>query len=226
MKTTILTLGFGLVVIGFAACNLSPSNAGMNHNGINMNGNTATDHNAMPMNANHDMSDAHYSEMKSSPNAASQPYDLQFIDTMTHHHQGAIDMAKMVLVKSQDDELKTFAQKIIGDQTREIRQMKDWRDKWYSGKPAALNMEMPGMADSMKMMMGDDMKKMEAATGKEFDLMFLDMMKPHHAGAIAMSKEALTKAEHAEVKTLANQIIKEQEAEIKQIEAWKSFWSK
>lgn len=214
-------VSFGFAAIGFAACNQSPSHTGMNHNGMAVNGNSS-----MPMNANHDMSDAHYSEMKSSPNAASQPYDLQFIDTMTHHHQGAIDMAKMVLMNSQDDELKKFAQKIMSDQTKEIRQIKDWRDKWYSGKPAALNMEMPGMADSMNMMMGDGMKKMEAASGKEFDFMFLDMMKPHHAGAIAMSKEALTKAEHAEVKTLANQIIKAQEAEIKQIEAWKSFWSK
>ncbi len=221
MKTILLVVSVGFAAIGFAACTQSPSHTGMNHNGMVMNGN-----NSMPMNANHDMSDAHYSEMKSSPDAASQPYDLQFIDTMTHHHQGAIDMAKMVLMRSQDGELKKFAQKIISDQAKEIRQIKDWRDKWYSGKPAALNMEMPGMTDSMNMMMGDGMKKMEAASGKEFDLMFLDMMKPHHEGAIAMSKEALTKAEHAEVKTLANQIIKAQEAEIKQIEAWKSFWSK
>ncbi|MBA4122172.1 MAG: DUF305 domain-containing protein [Acidobacteria bacterium] len=177
------------------------------------------------MNSNHDMSKM--SDMKSSPNAASAPYDLQFLDTMTHHHQGAVDMAKMVLTKSNNEELKKSAQKIIDDQTREVASMKDWREKWYAGKPAAMNMEMPGMMDSMKMMMsGDEMKKMEAMNGKDFDVHFLDMMTPHHAGAITMSKAALQKAEHPEIKTLAQNIIKAQETEIKQMAAWKAKWSK
>jgi uncharacterized protein (DUF305 family) len=221
MKTTILTLCFGLAAIGFAACNQPASNTAMTHNGMVMNGNKA-----MPMNSNHNATATDHKSMASSPNAASQPFDLQFIDTMTHHHQGAIDMAKMALTKSNNDELKKFAQKIIDDQNKEIGQMRDWREKWYSGKPAALNMEMPGMGDSMKMMMGDGMKKMEASSGKEFDLMFLDMMKPHHAGAIAMAKDALAKAEHQEIKTMSNEIIKAQEAEIKQIDTWKATWSK
>ena len=164
--------------------------------------------------------------MHTSPNAASAPYDLQFIDTMTHHHQGAVDMAKMALQKTQNAELKKFAEKIISDQTREITRMKEWRDKWYQGKPAAMNMEMSGMMDSMKMMMGDEMKKMEAATGREFDIHFLEMMTPHHAGAVTMAKEALQKAEHPEIKTLASNIIKAQEAEIKQMADWKAKWSK
>jgi uncharacterized protein (DUF305 family) len=181
------------------------SNMRMNGNGGNMSGMT---------------------DMKSSSDAASQPYDLQFIDTMTHHHQGAIDMAKMALTKSQNEEVKKFAQKIIDDQNKEIAQMKDWREKWFAGKPAAMNMEMPGMNGSMKMMSGDEMKKMEAASGKDFDIHFLDMMTPHHAGAVTMAKEALTKAEHPEIKTLANQIIRAQEAEIKMMGDWKAKWLK
>jgi len=57
-----------------------------------------------------------HSDMKSSPNAASQPYDLQFIGTMSAHHKSAIDMAEMAIKKSNNAELKTFAQKIIDDQ--------------------------------------------------------------------------------------------------------------
>lgn len=230
MKTIILTVVLGVVAIASAACSQSAGNANsssaMNHNGMMKNGNMAMNHNSMPMNANHNMSAMHDDGMKSSPNAAAQPYDLQFLDTMTHHHQGAIDMAKMALTKSQNPELKTFAQKIVDDQNKEIAQMKGWREKWYAGQPAAMNMEMPGMNDSMKMMMGDGMKKMEAMTGKDFDIHFLDMMTPHHAGATTMAKEALTKAEHPEIKTLANQIIKAQEAEIKQMADWKAKWSK
>ena len=234
MKTILLTTVLSVAAIAFAGCESatntntrtntavanSNANSTMNMNGMN--------HNSMAMNGN-SMSNGgmmNHSDMKSSPNSASQPYDLQFIDTMTHHHQGAIDMAETALKKTQNAELKTFAQKIIDDQKKEIAQMKDWREKWYAGKPAAMNMEMPGMNDSMKMMMGDEMKKFEAATGKEFDLMFLDMMTPHHAGAVVMAKEALTKAEHPEIKTLAQTIISAQEKEIKQMADWKAKWSK
>ena len=236
MKTIILTVLLSASAIAFAGCQTATNTANTNANArantavvqnsnansmMNMNGNSMT------MNGNSDMSGmSGMSDMKSSPNAASQPYDLQFLDTMTHHHQGAIDMAKMALMKSQNAELKTFAQKIIDDQNKEIAQMKGWREKWYVGKPPAMNMEMPGMGDSMKMMMGEGMKKFEAATGKEFDLMFLDMMTPHHTGASVMAKEALTKAEHPEIKTLANQIIKAQESEIKMMNDWKAKWSK
>jgi uncharacterized protein (DUF305 family) len=159
----------------------------------------------------------------SSPDAASAPYDLQFLDTMIEHHQGAINMAKPIVEKTENRELKAFAAKIIADQNKEIAQMKTWRSKWFAEKPPAIYMEMPGMADSMR---GMNMKKMEASDGKLLDLRFLDMMTPHHQGAITMAKEALDKAEHPEIKTLANQIIKAQEAEIKQMQTWKTALTK
>lgn len=229
MKTIILTVVLSIAAIAFAACgqtgNVNTGNAPSNRNSMAMNSNSMNG-NSMPMNANHDMSKEHHSDMKSSPNAASQPYDLQFIDTMTAHHTSAVDMSKMALKKSSNEELKKFAQKIIDDQQKEIASMKEWRDKWFAGKPEAMNMEMPGMMDSMKMMKGDEMKKMEAMSGKEFDSMFLEMMTSHHAGAVTMAKDALTKAEKPEIKTLANQIIKAQEAEIKMMADWKAKWSK
>ncbi|MEJ7622354.1 MAG: DUF305 domain-containing protein [Pyrinomonadaceae bacterium] len=222
-----------LAVIG-AACGQSGNvntNSAMNRNAMTMNGNMAN-HNSLAMNTNSAMPDPNHgmsdmmSKMKSDPNAASAPFDLQFMDTMSAHHQSAVDMAGMVLKKSQNSELKTFAQKIIDDQQKEIATMKAWREKWYAGQGPAKNMEMSGMADGMKMMSGGEMKKMEDASGKEFDSMFLDMMSTHHAAAVKMGKEALTKAEHPEIKTLANQIIKAQEAEIKMMSDWKAKWSK
>lgn len=196
----------------------------MNHNSMTMNKNSSMNmngmnHNSMTMNSNMPMN---HSEMKSDANAASAPYDLQFIDTMTAHHSGALDMAKMVDGRTQNADLKKFAAQIIKDQEKEIAEMKDWREKWFKGAPKAMNMEMPGMADSMKM----DMSKLSNSKDKAFDLMFLEMMTAHHQGAISMAKEALTKSEKPEIKTLANQIIKAQEAEIKMMNEWKEKWSK
>ncbi len=225
MKATILIGLVSVVAVALAACGQPTSNGNsMNHNAMMTNSNSRAnmngmDHNSMPMNSNMTMD---HSQMKSDPNAASQPYDLQFIDTMTMHHQGVVAMARMVDSRTQNPDLRNFATRIIADQEKEIGQMKSWRDNWYAGKPSAMNMEMPGMTDSMRM----DMPKLTNSKDKEFDLAFVEMMTTHHAGAVTMAKEALTKAEHEEIKTLSNQIIKAQEAEIKMMADWKAKWSK
>jgi uncharacterized protein (DUF305 family) len=58
----------------------------------------------------------------------------------------------------------------------------------------------------------------------QFDLLFIDMMTPHHASAVAMAQVALARAEHPEVRTLAEQIIESQRAEIAQMQAWRVQW--
>jgi uncharacterized protein (DUF305 family) len=222
MKILFLTITLSAAAIVFTACQTmtNMNNAVPNANG-NMNG---MDHNAMPMNGNmmnQNSMTSNQSMMKSDPNAADSPYECQFIDTMTTHHNSAIEMAKMAVEKTQNAELKTFAQKIISDQNKEITQMKDWREKWFAGKPMARNMEMSGMKSSMP-----NMKTLETATGKEFDFAFIDAMISHHAGAVQMAKDALAKTEKPEIKTLAQNIIKAQEGEIKKMQAWKTAWSK
>ena len=218
-----ITLSLTALAVFGAACGGAASNdhSTMNHNSMNHN---AMNHNApASANANNHMN---HGSMTSDADAAAAPYDLQFIDTMTHHHEGAIEMSALVLKKSQNEELKKFAQTIIDDQRREIAEMKNWRAKWFAGKPPAKNMELSGMADSMRMMTTGDMKNLEAAGGKDFDLLFVELMSVHHEGAVVMAREAQARAEHAEIKTLAGQIAKAQEAEIKMMNDWKAQWSK
>jgi len=52
------------------------------------------------------------------------------------------------------------------------------------------------------------------------DVMFLQMMIPHHQQAIAISNIALKKSKDAELLALATTIIKSQSAEIIQMESW------
>jgi uncharacterized protein (DUF305 family) len=58
----------------------------------------------------------------------------------------------------------------------------------------------------------------------EFDLMFIDMMIPHHESAVVMAQIALTRAEHAEIRQLAEDIIASQSAEIAQMQEWRRAW--
>src|SRR3990167_754688 len=55
---------------------------------------------------------------------------------------------------------------------------------------------------------------------KQIDSHFIEQMIPHHEDAIVMANLALTSAEHKEIKTLANDIIKTQSEEIDQMKQW------
>lgn len=200
------------------SANNSDPHAGMDHNTQSKPANTApADHSTM------DHSQMDHSTMKSSPNAAAADYDLQFIDTMIAHHQGAVDMAKLMNGKAENGELKKMGAKMTVSQQKEIDEMRNWRDKWFAGKPEAVNMEMAGMKDSMT---GMDMKKLGSLNGKPFDLEFVKQMIPHHQGAIVMAEEASKRSKRDEIKSLADAIIKEQKAEIEMMKGWQQEWQK
>jgi uncharacterized protein (DUF305 family) len=64
----------------------------------------------------------------------------------------------------------------------------------------------------------------DAMAEAEFDQMFIDMMVPHHQGAVEMAQIALERAEHPEIQQLAEAVIKAQEAEIEQMRQWRQEW--
>ena len=86
-------------------------------------------------------------------------------------------------------------------------------------------MSMPdGMSEASKAYM-EAMRKMNgpmmtALQAGDPDIAFVRAMIPHHQGAIDMAKGVLAHGKDEQVKTWANQIIKAQEAEIAEMQAW------
>ena len=57
-------------------------------------------------------------------------FDKAFLEEMTVHHQGAIDMAESAKKNAGHDEIKSMAADIISAQTKEIDQMRQWQKDW------------------------------------------------------------------------------------------------
>ena len=141
------------------------------------------------------------------------PFDRSFIDAMVPHHESAIEMARAAKEAglSQPDLVKV-ADDILATQQAEIDQMKDWRAEWFGSSTidpegdAAL-----GMSES-DMGMQHDAEALSESTDVNTD--FAQMMITHHQGAIKMAKLAGGKAEHGELKELADAIVSAQEREI------------
>jgi uncharacterized protein (DUF305 family) len=144
-----------------------------------------------------------------------KPFDLQFIDQMIIHHQGAIMSAEHMIADSERPELRQLSENIQTSQAEQIEQMRAWREEWYPDAGPTFEMDPTQMSE----MMGDNqMQEMMGTEGT--DAMFLRMMIPHHQLAIDMSEQALDYAEHPELKELAQQIIDEQSAEIELMEGY------
>ncbi|MEJ0002121.1 MAG: DUF305 domain-containing protein [bacterium] len=58
-------------------------------------------------------------------------FDKEFLSEMIVHHQGAVDMAQMVLKTSKRPELLELARDIISAQTGEIKMMQEWQKAWF-----------------------------------------------------------------------------------------------
>jgi uncharacterized protein (DUF305 family) len=161
---------------------------------------------------------------------ADADYDLRFVDAMTPHHQGAVEMAQEVLSKSQRPEMKKLAEDIIAAQNREIEQMKQWRQAWYpkaASTPMAWHAPMNHMmAMSSEQMQAMMMKGDLGAADDEFDLRFINAMMPHHEGALVMAQDALSKSKRPEIKKLAQEIVTSQQKEIDQMKQWRQAWYK
>jgi len=148
-----------------------------------------------------------------------RPFDLQFIDQMIVHHQMAIMSSEHMISDSERPELRQLAENIQESQSEQTEQMQAWRNEWYPDAGQTSGTANSMMDDEMmKQMMGDSMQGgMDSDTA---DAMFLRMMIPHHQDAIDMSEEVLERAEHPELKELAQTIIDEQSAEIELMQGY------
>lgn len=146
---------------------------------------------------------------------AGNHHDMMFADGMIRHHQDGIEMARMALDKAQGAELRTMAQKMVDDQTKEIGQLRALRPAGAQHGMEEMRRMMPGMMPESEMQ--KDMARLRAATGTAFDLAFTEIMARHHQGAIAMAGHEISMGASEGMKDLARNLAEKQRAERQQL---------
>ena len=112
--------------------------------------------------------------------------DVKFMQGMISHHAQALDMTALVPPRSNSNAILLLAQRIALSQDDEITMMQEWLRSRNLDVPArdahraARAVMMPGMVSE------DDMARLDAARGVDFDRLFLALMITHHQGALTM----------------------------------------
>ena len=138
--------------------------------------------------------------------------DVMFAQMMIPHHEQAIEMSDMALdpTTQASKEIIDLATQIKAAQDPEIKQMKDLLTAW--SQPLTAEMDHGSKMDGMLSM--DDMEKLGALKGPDFDYLWAQSMIAHHEGAIDMAEVVLDDGSNAEALTLANAIVSAQATEI------------
>lgn len=142
--------------------------------------------------------------------------DVDFAQGMIPHHAQAIEMADMAIAQSDSAEVTDLAERIRAAQDPEIEQLTTWLEDWGQDVPdreMSMDRDMGDMSMN-GMMTQDQMDEMAAATGAEFDQMFLEMMIVHHEGAVSMAEDEVANGKYDPAIEMAQSIIDGQSAEI------------
>ena len=160
----------------------------------------------------------HSSSQSSTGNAT----DAAFINDMTSHHRGAIEMAQLATDHADHPQIKTLAKNIISAQQSEMDMMGSMKHD-MAGMHSS-DMHGSGHMGMSAKDMGMDMNMSTLGMAHPFDKAFIDAMIPHHQGAIRMARQLLAKGENPQLQKMAKDIISAQTKEIAQMKAWRKAW--
>jgi uncharacterized protein (DUF305 family) len=150
-------------------------------------------------------------DSESGPGSNGNGTDRAFVAAMVPHHESAVQMAEIAQRRGESDFVKKLADDIVRTQTAEISTKRREDEALENAGVERGDLGVP----EHEMGMEDDPAMLEDA--KPFDEAFLQMMIPHHEGAVTMAEVERDKGGDPELKTLAEDIIEAQEREIEEM---------
>ena len=115
--------------------------------------------------------------------------DVRFMQNMIGHHAQALEMTALVDARTASPGMRLLAQRIDLSQRDEIRMMREWLARHGAAAPSEHAQHMHDAALMPGMLTPEQMARLAAVKGGEFDRLFLEGMIRHHEGALTMVRE-------------------------------------
>jgi uncharacterized protein (DUF305 family) len=146
-----------------------------------------------------------------------------FARDMSAHHAQAVAMALVAWQRASQPETRTMAYATVTAQQAQVGIMQTWLSHWHllptsSAAPMAwipggarmlsADGRMPGMASTA------ELAQLEAAQGKQLDVLFCQLMIRHHLGGVHMIDAVLAQSDRLEVLDLAENMKASQQADV------------
>ncbi|WP_246843066.1 DUF305 domain-containing protein [Allokutzneria sp. NRRL B-24872] len=158
---------------------------------------------------------------------ASNSVDVGFAQDMSVHHRQAVQMAGWARDHSTDQAVRQIAFDIETSQLGQVGRMEGWLGlwdkpelpasgkymKWMTGPEAvahghgATNPNDPGVDIMPGMYTQQEWQRLRSLSGRELDVMFLQLMLRHHQGGTQMMEYAAKYATNPQVKNLAQSML-------------------
>lgn len=145
--------------------------------------------------------------------------DVEFMQHMIWHHAQALAMTSMVEARTGRADIRALAERIRVSQEDEIASMRQWLlDRGQAAPDPATQAEHGGAHAGMPGMLStEQLARLRAARGPEFDRLFLELMIQHHEGAITMVRRLFSSpasGQDSQLFAFASDVEADQAAEI------------
>jgi uncharacterized protein (DUF305 family) len=156
---------------------------------------------------------------------AADSVDAGFARDMGAHHLQGVEMANLALERSDDPAVRGLAFDMAETQQNQVGRMQGWlslwdlpftsgeRMAWMSGGEHSGHGAMPAGALMPGMASDEELADLRAASGEEFDVLFLQLMTRHHQGGFDMAEYAAEHASEPAVSDLARTMARSQAGE-------------
>lgn len=142
--------------------------------------------------------------------------DVEFARNMITHDRQTAEMVQTAETRAENAQVKDLVARIKQAQEPEIALLSDLLRQWGQAPPPAASGSAGGGIPGM--ITDQEMKDLMAASGRDFDRKFLQLMIRHQQGAIEMAIAEQQEGENPRAKQVAGTVATDRAAEIRQME--------
>lgn len=149
------------------------------------------------------------------PGVRREGAEARFLYGMHGHHEVGLRLSRLAADRAQADPLPVLGRLMEAQHREEIELIRDWWRGWFGGEVPPLAAQ--DRASMSGMPTGGELSVLEGLSGPAFDRRFVELMVPHHEGAVRMSDRAFEEARDPRVRLFADEIRHTQRGQIEEM---------